>query len=237
MPPIRVLPLTMLALGALLATKSVHVVRAFAESTEAATPAPPAAPKPSAEAMAPPAPAPVPTPAPTAAAAAPEPAPSAAERALLQDLRKRRVELDGREAAIAARETLAAATQAKLSARVDELSALQKQLEGLEAARRDRDEANWRGLVRTYETMKPREAAAIFNDLDMPVLLQVADRMKETKLAPILAAMLPDRARQLTTDLAQLRAHQNAMAANAVPNPVLTTAAAAAPPASPATPR
>ena len=48
--------------------------------------------------------------------------------------------------------------------------------------------------------MKPRDAAAIFNDLDMPVLLQVLDRMKEAKAAPILAAMQPDRAREATTE-------------------------------------
>ena len=75
---------------------------------------------------------------------------------------------------------------------------------------RDRDEANWRGLVKLYESMKPRDAAAIFNDLDMPVLLQVVDRMKEIKAAPVLAAMQPDRAQQLTAELAQMRVHANA---------------------------
>ena len=29
--------------------------------------------------------------------------------------------------------------------------------------------------------MKPRDAATIFNDLDMPVLLAVVDRMKERR--------------------------------------------------------
>lgn len=38
-----------------------------------------------------------------------------------------------------------------------------------------------------------------------PVLLQVLDRMKEAKAAPILSAMLPDRARAATTGLAQMR--------------------------------
>ena len=35
--------------------------------------------------------------------------------------------------------------------------------------------------MKLYEAMKPRDAAAIFNDLDQPVLLQVVDRMKETQ--------------------------------------------------------
>ena len=88
------------------------------------------------------------------------------------------------------------------SARVDELQALQKRLEALEAARKQREDASWHGLVKLYEAMKPRDAATIFNDLDMPVLLQVVDRMKEAKAAPVLAAMQPDKARDLTAKLA-----------------------------------
>ena len=52
--------------------------------------------------------------------------------------------------------------------------------------------------MKLYEAMKPRDAATIFNDLEMPVLLQVVDRMKEAKAAPVLAAMQPDKARDLT---------------------------------------
>jgi flagellar motility protein MotE (MotC chaperone) len=100
-----------------------------------------------------------------------------------------------------------AAAEARLNARLDELSDLQKRLESLDAARRDHEEANWRGLVRLYESMKPRDAGAIFNDLDLPVLLPILDRMKEAKAAAILSAMQPERARLVTAELAQMRAH------------------------------
>ncbi len=63
----------------------------------------------------------------------------------------------------------------------------------------------WAGLVQTYEAMKPREAAAIFDALDMQVLLQVLDRMQERRAAPVLAAMQPDRARLATQMLAEMR--------------------------------
>jgi flagellar motility protein MotE (MotC chaperone) len=53
--------------------------------------------------------------------------------------------------------------------------------------------------------MKPKDAAIIFNDLQMPVLLQVMNRMKEAKAALVLAAMTPDRAREVTGELAKLR--------------------------------
>ncbi len=116
------------------------------------------------------------------------------------------------------------AAETRLTRRLDELNALQKRLESLEAVRRDHDEANWRGLVKLYESMKPRDAAAIFNDLDMAVLLPVVDRMKESKAALVLAAMLPDRARQVTAELAQMRAR-----ANTVPDATPPAAAATDP--------
>jgi flagellar motility protein MotE (MotC chaperone) len=129
--------------------------------------------------------------------------------ALLQDLRQRRQELDARSQELEARGSVLAAAEKKLDARLAELQTLQKSLEALEASRQQTDDANWQGLVKVYEAMKPRDAAAIFNDLDQPVLLQVVDRMKAAKAAPVLAAMQPDKARTLTSKLAALRAGRN----------------------------
>ena len=134
------------------------------------------------------------------------------ERTVLLELRQRRQELDARDAALAARESVLAAAEQKLSARVAELQALQKKLEALDAARKEREDASWQGLVKVYEAMKPRDAATIFNDLEMPVLLQVVDRMKEAKAAPVLAAMQPDKARDLTAKLAQMRTQRDSPA-------------------------
>jgi len=134
-----------------------------------------------------------------------EPPLSAAEKAVLLDLRQRRQELDARETILGERESVLAAAQDKLSARVEELQSLQQRLEALEADRRRQDDASWQGLVKLYETMKPRDAATIFNDLAMPVLVQVMDRMKDGKAAAVIAAMDPDKARLLTQELARLR--------------------------------
>ena len=124
------------------------------------------------------------------------------ERHLLLDLRERKKVLDQREAALAAAER-------RISSRVDELKALQDRLVTLEAARKQREESSWAGLVKLYETMRPRDAAVIFNDLDMNVLLPVVDRMKEAKAAAVLAAMQPEKARQITTQLAAMRTHES----------------------------
>ena len=201
----RLLPLTITAMVGLLGVKSVLLVQQaipgapqvrLVASAAAATPDPPAA-----------------TTHPTSPAL-PSGAPPVtdSERAVLQELRQRRAELEAREARAAAREQLMAAAEHRLATRLDELTALQAKLEALDQARRQRDDSNWQGLVRLYESMKPRDAATIFNELDMAVLLPVVDRMKEAKAAAIMAAMDPAKARTVTTSLAALRLKSNSVA-------------------------
>lgn len=137
-----------------------------------------------------------------------EPPVSAAERALLLDLRQRKKTLDQREAALAAREAALDAAERRIAGRVDELKTLEQRLIALDAERKQHQESSWAGLVKLYETMRPRDAATIFNDLDMNVVLPVVDRMKEAKAAAILAAMQPEKARQITTQLAAMRTHE-----------------------------
>jgi flagellar motility protein MotE (MotC chaperone) len=133
---------------------------------------------------------------------------------VLLELRQRREALDTRETAMNAREATLAAAELRLTRRVSELESLQHKLESLEQGRQQREDASWQGLVKLYENMKPRDAATIFNELDMPVLLGVVDRMKDAKAAPVLAAMQPDKARELTTKLAEVRTKRAAVAQN-----------------------
>ena len=157
---------------------------------------------------------PVVLPAPAASPVPEGPPPvSDSERALLQELRQRRQELDTRTAAITTRESILTAAEQKLSARLNELQAIQRKLEDLDAAHKQKEDAGWLGLVKLYETMKPKDAATIFNDLAMPVLLQVLDRMKDAKAAAVMAAMTPDKARDVTAELAQMRTGRDASGA------------------------
>ncbi len=130
---------------------------------------------------------------------------SKAERFLLLDLRHRRETLDERSHDLDQREAELGAADRRLADRVAQLTALQTKLESLEASRQHHAAENWTGLVKVYEAMKPRDAAAIFDALDMQVLLQVLDRMQDRRAAPVLAAMLPDRARLATQMLAEMR--------------------------------
>lgn len=135
-------------------------------------------------------------------------APAANDGAMLADLKRRRDALDKRSASLDEREELVAAAEQKLQTRLDQLAALQARLEQAEQQRHQRVDANWGGLVKTYEAMKPEEAAAIFNVLDTDVLLELFDRMNERKEAQMLAAMLPERARQVTQLLARRRVRE-----------------------------
>ena len=155
-------------------------------------------------------------PAPVAAPPA-EPAIPVSERAVLLELRERRAMLDRREQTLDAREALIVAAERRFQERTEQLTTLQTRLEQLDGTRRDHDAANWRGIVKTYETMRPKDAAAILNDMEEAVLLQVLDRMKESKAAPILAAMTPERARSATAQLAQMRSKQVAPITDVTP--------------------
>jgi flagellar motility protein MotE (MotC chaperone) len=88
---------------------------------------------------------------------------------------------------------------------VKELKAIQASLDSLIKVYDDQQDGQIRSLVKIYENMKPKDAARIFQELDMETLLLVAERMKERKLAPIMAQMNPGKAKEVTVELARLR--------------------------------
>ncbi len=139
------------------------------------------------------------------------PAPSVAEMALLGNLKARNAALDRRQSAVAAREVALAAAERQFSARMTELTALQKRIDAETAARKQAASKDTMRLVRLYEAMKPADAAAIFNQLDRNVLLQVLDAMNVRRAAAIMAAMQPQRARLVTAELAAMRARRDAL--------------------------
>ncbi len=217
----RLLPATIIAMSALIAVKSIVLVQAAAE--EAGQSPPQTTQKPSRDGQAaapgqvPPGSVPIAEERRQAAARqgeTPAEAPvSVSERTLLLDLRRRREALDARARDLNQREAELDAASRRLAERADQLSGLQAKLESLEAGRQHHDAENWAGLVRIYEAMKPRDAAAIFDALDMQVLLQVLDRMQDRRAAPVLAAMQPDRARLATQMLAEMRARSVGLSA------------------------
>lgn len=122
---------------------------------------------------------------------------------LLQELGQRRRELDNRERELNQRETLLKAAEQKLVSQQGELEEIRTEIKGLLRQVDEEEKDRLANLVRIYEGMKPRDAATIFNELEMPVLLGVVERMNPRRLSPVVAAMSPDRARLLTRELAE----------------------------------
>lgn len=122
---------------------------------------------------------------------------------LLQSLSERRKELDARERAIEQREGLLAAAEHRIESKIGELKAVKVEIEGLIKKYDEQEEQQIAGLVKIYETMKPKDAARIFNELDIDVLLEVFERMKASKTAPVLADMDPLRAKEITLRIAE----------------------------------
>ncbi len=125
---------------------------------------------------------------------------------VLQQLAKRREELDLRARQLDEREALVQAAEQRMDQKMAELKALQAVLEDLLKQRSDEEEAELKSLVKMYENMKPKDAAQVFEEMDMDVLLDVVGRMNERKAAPILALVTPTRAKEITFELAQRRA-------------------------------
>lgn len=124
------------------------------------------------------------------------------QEALTKRLAERRAELDKREGDLQTREALLAAAEQKLAEKSQELAALQAQIDAMVDQKKAADDAGFQSIVSMYEQMKPKQAAAIFDTLDLTVLLRVAKAMNPRKMSPILALMSPAPAEALTTALA-----------------------------------
>ncbi|MGD9650604.1 MAG: MotE family protein, partial [Dongiaceae bacterium] len=129
---------------------------------------------------------------------------------VLQSLAARREELNKREEQIQQKESLLQVAEERLQQKMSEMKTLQQEMETARVdierlVKQARSEENERikTLIKTYENMKPKDAARIFDQLEMPVLLDIIGGMKEAKISPILAAMDAGKAKSVTMELAK----------------------------------
>jgi len=125
------------------------------------------------------------------------------EADVLQRLGERRESLDAREKELVLREQMLAAAEKQIDSRLGELKQLEQKLEVLMGKRNEQEEVQLVALVKSYESMKPDDAARIFNRLERGILVDVASRMKPAKIGAVMAAMEPARAQDLTVLLAK----------------------------------
>lgn len=122
---------------------------------------------------------------------------------MFEDLSKRRETLDNRERDISTREALLQAAEQELERKYQELETIREEIKDLLKEQSEEEEQSITRLVKTYEGMKAKDAAKIFDTLDLDILVRVMNRMSERKLSPILASMNPERARTVTIMMAE----------------------------------
>lgn len=130
---------------------------------------------------------------------------SQAEIDVLQQLLERREELDARAQQLDTREDLLMVAERRIDMKIGELKGIQGTIESHLKQHDKEEEAKLKSLVKIYASMKPKQAARIFERLEMSILLDVVERMKEEKVAPIIAQMDPVKAEAVTTELAHRR--------------------------------
>jgi flagellar motility protein MotE (MotC chaperone) len=127
---------------------------------------------------------------------------SLAERAILERLSERRAELDARAKELETREGLIAAAEKRLEGRIAQLKQLEERISDAVQAKDEAEAARFKGVITMYENMKAKDAARIFDRLDMRVLLDVAAKINPRRMSDIMAQMSPEAAERLTVELA-----------------------------------
>lgn len=126
---------------------------------------------------------------------------SAAEIEVLKQLSQRREKLEQRAKELDQREALIKVAEQRVDQKIHEMEVLRQQLTTMVSQVSEAQAAQLDNLVKIYETMKPEEAAKIFESLDMNDLLNVIKRMKPKSTAPIMAKMAPEKAKEITVAL------------------------------------
>jgi flagellar motility protein MotE (MotC chaperone) len=127
---------------------------------------------------------------------------SAGERAVLESLQQRRQELETRAREIEVRDSLLKAAERRIEQRLQELKEMETRLTGASAKKDEAEATKFKSLVSMYENMKAKDAAKIFDRLDLRILVEVVNAMNPRRMSDILGLMQPEAAERLTVELA-----------------------------------
>jgi flagellar motility protein MotE (MotC chaperone) len=127
---------------------------------------------------------------------------SPSERAILERLQARRQELEQRAREIEIRESLLKAAEKRIESRVEEMKSIEAKASAVNDQKSEAENARFKGIITMYESMKPKDAAKVFDRLEMPVLIQIASQIAPRKMSDILGLMSPEAAERLTVELA-----------------------------------
>ncbi|MFC2970538.1 MotE family protein [Acidimangrovimonas pyrenivorans] len=117
---------------------------------------------------------------------------------LLQSVRQERDLLKKQKAELDARRSKIDLAQQEVAGQTKQLGELKTKVEALLAQANKEHQADVDRLVQLYQAMKPAQAAAILNDMDIEVTVMVLATMNERNAAPIMAQMSPVRVRAVS---------------------------------------
>src|ERR1700694_6018440 len=142
---------------------------------------------------------------------------SASERAILERLQSRRQELEARAREIDIRASLLKAAERRIDSRGEELKAVESRITTATDQKTEADAARFKGIITMYEGMKPKDAAKVFDRLEMSVLFEIASQSAPRKMSDILGLMSTEAAERLTTEMARRAGSDKSASASDLP--------------------
>jgi flagellar motility protein MotE (MotC chaperone) len=130
-----------------------------------------------------------------------DPVTAAALQELSDELGRHQAALAERERRLALREAVMASVENWIGEQLTRLETLKGELERLTGEVAAEERARIAQMVKVYEAMKAKNAAAIFEPMALDLLLPIVRGMRETKVAAIVAEMDPAKARALIAEL------------------------------------
>ena len=128
---------------------------------------------------------------------------SPSERAILERLQARRQELEARAREVDIRESLLKAAEKRIESKVEEMKAVESRISTATGQKAENDAARFKGIITMYEGMKPKDAAKVFDRLEMSVLFEIASQIAPRKMSDILGLMQAEAAERLTVEMAR----------------------------------
>ncbi|MBK3736621.1 flagellar motor switch protein, partial [Azospirillum brasilense] len=126
------------------------------------------------------------------------PAASCTDPALRAAIAEQKADVTARTRHLGEAEAVLAAAETRATAQIQKLGAIKRDVEALMQQRSNLQAEDLKRMVTIYETMKPRDAARIFNDLETDIIIDVRERTAERRAAPLLADRGGGRARAVT---------------------------------------
>lgn len=126
---------------------------------------------------------------------------SQSEIMILQELAERREALDLRSKEIDRKAIQLKVAEDEIDKKIKQLQEYEQKLKNLITGYNQKEKEKINSLVKLYSTMKPKDAARIFNTLEMSILIPILKEMKPSVSSAIISQMNAEKAKAVTTEL------------------------------------